>query len=108
LQEASPERKTGYGSHFSLLSVSDPNVLLWSVKPSEEGIENGIITRFWNFKNENIQPIIKFNISVYEAWETTHIETNKNMVNHKKNSITPSFSQNQIKTFRFLSLMPDN
>ena len=38
---------------YSLLAVSDPNVLPWSVNPSEEGIKNGIIARFWNFKNED-------------------------------------------------------
>jgi alpha-mannosidase len=69
--------RDGYGSHFSLLTVSDPDVLLWSIKPSEEGIENGLITRFWNFKNEPVSPVIKLNTSIEKAWETTHIETNK-------------------------------
>ena len=29
-------------------SISDPNVLLWSLKPSEEGIGEGVIARTWN------------------------------------------------------------
>ena len=36
------------GSSYSYLSVSDPNVLLWSLKPAEEGIGEGVIARFWN------------------------------------------------------------
>ena len=33
---------------YSYLSVSDPNVLLWSLKPAEEGIGEGVIARLWN------------------------------------------------------------
>ena len=33
---------------FSLLETSDPKVLLWSLKPSEDGIGEGLIARFWN------------------------------------------------------------
>ncbi len=44
---------------FSLLSINNPEVLLWSVKPSEEGIENGLITRFWNMDSKTVNPIIK-------------------------------------------------
>ena len=32
----------------SFLSISDPNVLLWSLKPAEEGIGEGVIARVWN------------------------------------------------------------
>jgi len=32
----------------SLLSVSNPKVLLWSVKEAEDGAAKGIVTRFWN------------------------------------------------------------
>jgi alpha-mannosidase len=93
--------KTGYGSDFSLLSVSDPNVLLWSVKPSEEGIENGIIARFWNFKNEPVNPVIKLNTSIERAWQTSHIETNQKELNPIDGTLPVIFNQNQIKTFRF-------
>ena len=32
----------------SLIRVSDPGVLLWSLKPAEEGIDHGVIARVWN------------------------------------------------------------
>ena len=32
-------------SSYSYLSISDPNVLLWSLKPAEEGIGEGVIAR---------------------------------------------------------------
>jgi alpha-mannosidase len=95
--------KEGYGSHFSLLTVSDPDVLLWSVKPSEEGIENGLITRFWNFKNEPVSPLIKLNVPIARAWETTHIETNKKELTPVDGALSVFFNKNQINTFRIFT-----
>jgi alpha-mannosidase len=94
--------KSGYGSHFSLLSVSDPNVLLWSVKPSEEGIENGIIARFWNFKNEPVNPVIRLNTPIERAWQTTHIETNLKELGPVDGTLPVFINQNQIITFRLM------
>jgi len=28
---------------FSLLKISNPNMLLWALKPAEEGVTNGVI-----------------------------------------------------------------
>jgi alpha-mannosidase len=36
---------------YSLLTISDPDVLLWAVKPAEDGIGQGIFTRVWNQAN---------------------------------------------------------
>lgn len=33
---------------YSLLQVSDPDLLVWSVKPAEEGIAAGVVVRLWN------------------------------------------------------------
>ncbi len=33
---------------YSYLTISDPNVLLWSLKPAEEGIGEGVVARLWN------------------------------------------------------------
>ena len=46
------------GPTFSLLNTGDPNVLLWSLKPSEEGMKEGLIARFWNFNTRSVrQPL---------------------------------------------------
>lgn len=57
--EVSGSKTASKQNEFSLLSVSDPNVLLWSVKPSEEGMANGLITRFWNMGSSKSNPEIK-------------------------------------------------
>jgi alpha-mannosidase len=40
---------TGYpGDSYSFLSISDPMVLLWALKPAEDGIDQGVVARAWN------------------------------------------------------------
>jgi len=85
---------------FSLLSINNPDVLLWSVKPSEEGIGNGLITRFWNMKNQSVQPVIKFYKPVLNAWQTTHIETNIKKMKPLNEGLKTIFTPQQINTYR--------
>ena len=33
---------------FSLVSLDSDEVIVWAVKPSEDGIENGLVVRLWN------------------------------------------------------------
>lgn len=35
-------------TEYSLLRVGDSDLLLWALKPAEEGIQHGIIARVWN------------------------------------------------------------
>jgi len=84
---------------FSILSISNPNVLLWSIKPSEEGIENGLITRYWNFSNQAIQPTIHFNTPLKLAFQTSHIETNE-----RKITVTGNIFRYQFKPFQMATL----
>ncbi len=85
---------------FSLLHINHPDVLLWSVKPSEEGAAAGLITRFWNLKNEAVQPTITLNQPVRRAWQTTHIETDTKTLQPVNGSIKVHFTPQQINTFR--------
>ncbi|MGQ0593853.1 MAG: Calx-beta domain-containing protein [Gammaproteobacteria bacterium] len=59
---------------YSFLSISDPDVLLWSLKPAEEGIDQGMVVRLWN-----LGPDATFSVSldppIAAAERTTHIET---------------------------------
>ncbi len=36
---------------FSLLTISNANVLLSALKPADDGIFNGIVARVWNLSN---------------------------------------------------------
>jgi alpha-mannosidase len=92
--------KEGYGSHFSLISVSDPNVLLWSVKPAEEGIENGIILRVWNLKNNDVDCTVSSELKIEKAKQTTHIETDIEAIITNSGRLNTNIGHNRIETFR--------
>ncbi len=36
---------------FSFVNISNPDVLLWALKPAEDGINRGIVARVWNQGN---------------------------------------------------------
>lgn len=87
---------------FSLLSINNPKVLLWSVKPSEEGIENGLITRFWNMDLKPLKPVIKLSKPINSAWQTTHLETNEQKLKPLNGILKVNFNQFQMKTYRLM------
>ena len=85
---------------FTLLMINNPDILLWSVKPSEEGTDNGLITRFWNLKSEIVHPVIKLYKPIKNAWKTTHIETNEKLLKTVKGTLPVDFKAHQINTYR--------
>ena len=61
---------------YSLLTVSSPSALLWSLKPAEEGIERGLVARVWNLSDTPVVPSIAFSAGpAASAASLTHIET---------------------------------
>jgi len=87
---------------YSLLSLSDKNVLLWALKPSEEGINQGLIARFWNLSNQPVSPAIRLAEPISRAWQTTHIETNEQALKPTGKQLNVRFSPAQINTYRLL------
>jgi alpha-mannosidase len=65
------------GKSYSLLSISDPEVLLWSLKPAEDGVlQGGMALRVWNQScaNSNFEVALK-GCKIAAAKRATHIET---------------------------------
>lgn len=92
---------------FSLLTVSDPNVLLWAVKPAEEGIGRGVIARLWNVSDAPATAVVTFKPGLSAAHRTTHIETDLEPVALAGRDAMPaSFTRQQILTYRLLTPHP--
>jgi len=87
---------------YSLLSVKDPSVVLWSIKPSEEGMQNGLITRFWNLDAKEKNTDITLSASIKQAWKTSHIETNEEKLKPSRKVLTVGYKPHQIRTFRLI------
>ncbi|WP_077923125.1 glycosyl hydrolase-related protein [Spirosoma sp. 209] len=85
---------------FSLLKTDAPGLLIWGLKPSEEGINNGLIARFWNLNKTAATPTLNWALPIRRAWQTTHIETNEQVLKPISTSLKTSFSPRQLNTYR--------
>ena len=87
----------------SLLAVSDPNVLLWSLKVHDDGIEKGLVARLWNLSDSAAKADIALAPAVAAAHRTTHIETDLETVPLTGTGMLPAtFARQQIQTYRLL------
>jgi alpha-mannosidase len=87
---------------FSFLTISDPNLVLWALKPSEEGIRRGVIARVWNLNAHPSRFAIGVEGGLSAAWNTTHIETNLDKADIDSGGLEAAVASWQIRTFRLL------
>ncbi|MBC8011357.1 MAG: glycoside hydrolase, partial [Burkholderiales bacterium] len=90
-------------THYSFASVDNPSVLLWALKPAEEGLDHGVIARLWNVSDAPATASIRLTSGTASAQRTTHIETNLEPVALAPDSSLPSsFARQQIQTYRLV------
>jgi alpha-mannosidase len=85
---------------YSFMQLSNPSVLLWTLKPAEEGMDNGIIARFWNLNNSAAQCRVSLDCGLSKVWQVTHIETNLKKVDLKGDWLATKLSSQQLQTYR--------
>lgn len=91
------------GKSYSLLTVSNPDTLLWAVKPAEEGIDHGLIVRLWNVTDTPAQATLAFTPRWSGARRTTHLETNLGPAPLTRTGTLPlTFARQQMQTYRLL------
>jgi alpha-mannosidase len=88
------------GSSYSYLTVSNPDVLLWSLKPAEEGIGEGVIARLWNLTGTPKPFAISLAEPIARAKSVTHIETDRGDAAISAGTVTATAAQNQLLSFR--------
>ncbi|MGI8783660.1 MAG: glycoside hydrolase [Acidobacteriota bacterium] len=84
---------------YSLLTISDPHVLLWALKPAEEGIEKGIIARVWNLSSSPRNFSLSLETGISSAQRATHIETNIGMETFACGSLSTLAAPSQMLMF---------
>jgi alpha-mannosidase len=87
-------------SSYSYLSVSNPNVLLWALKPAEEGIGEGVIVRLWNLGPSLANVSVTPASGLTRAVRTTHLETDLQGVSVAGGSLSASIPAQAIRTYR--------
>ncbi|MEZ4647926.1 MAG: glycoside hydrolase [Candidatus Eisenbacteria bacterium] len=87
----------------SFFQDSSDDVLLWTLKPSEEGIQEGVIARYWNADDAvrvlTSAPGAPFYVD--SATATTHIETDETPLPVILGTVTMTFQPQQIRTVRY-------
>ncbi len=91
-----------YSYQESLLSISDPNVLAWAVKPAEEGIGKGVILRVWNVGDRESDCTLSFRAPLSGCMQTTHVEKDESEVPVKGNQAFLHVVHKGLQTFRIL------
>ncbi|HVF49574.1 MAG TPA: DUF4214 domain-containing protein [Pyrinomonadaceae bacterium] len=90
-------------NNFSLVNISDPNVLLWALKPAEEGIGEGIVARLWNVSDAPRNYTLALPaLPLRAAQQTTHLETNLSAATLNSGALSASVAARQLQTFRLL------
>jgi len=82
----------------SMVSVSEPNVIIETVKRAEDG--NGIIVRLYESQRKRGPVQLKFGFALEFAWETNLLEENETELNVENDSILLNLKPYQIMTLR--------
>ncbi len=89
-------------SNYSFLTISEPEVLLWALKPAEDGINQGVVTRVWNLANSGKNYTLSLAPDVLNARRVTHIETDIAAGSIINGNLSASLNSNQIQTHRLV------
>ncbi len=89
-----------YGTRYSLFSVSAPDILVWTVKPAEEGITSGIILRLWNLDDHDSECDLSASTPIIRCYRDTHIEVDKENIDPSGGKLKVKIGHNRIETFR--------
>lgn len=85
---------------YSFLSISNPNVLLWALKPADDGPKSGIIARVWNLGSNSVNFELKLAPgAIVDAQRTTHIETPIEAAAVSNGALQDSIAGHQLRTY---------
>lgn len=85
---------------YSLLSLDSPNVLLWSLKPADDGLGAGLIVRVWNVSNEHAEFSLSLNDGgISSVLSLSHIETPVAIGRIEDDRLMDTINQQQIKSY---------
>ena len=87
---------------YSLLTVDDPAVLLWTLKPHEDGIANGVVARVWNVSDTTVTSTLSLTPGLAAAVSATHIETDLKQLPVTGNRVAVALAPCQLQTLRLV------
>jgi alpha-mannosidase len=88
---------------YQFVTISNPNVLLWALKPAEEGIGQGVIARVWNLSESAADYQLSLAQTITSATRATHIETNLENASVSNGALVSNATAQQLQTFRLMT-----
>lgn len=87
-------------TQYSYVQIDNPNIVLWALKPAEDGIESGTVVRLWNLSNTTQQFSLKLSDGpLVGAVRLSHIETPMENARIISGALADSMRPQQIKTY---------
>ncbi len=85
---------------YSLVDISNPGVLLWALKPADEGIAQGVVARVWNLSPTPSDFALTLPPApILSAMHLTHIETPLSGLPVVNNTLSDTLAAQQMKTY---------
>lgn len=84
---------------YSLLALSDPNVLLWTLKPHEDGIQHGLTVRVWNLASQPSHLRLTLGMPLAAAHRMTHLETPLESLGVKKDGFQTTIPARRLESY---------
>jgi alpha-mannosidase len=91
---------------YSLLQNSNPGVLLWALKPAEDGPAAGLVARFWNLSTTGQSYTVSLAPGIASATRSTHIETDLEPLPVSAGRLTLPIAPAQLQTVRLIPATP--
>jgi alpha-mannosidase len=89
------------GNFWQLLELPGTDVVLWALKPAEEGISQGLIARVWNVSEQSRSFSLGLPGSpISSARRVTHLETDLGPAALAGSTLTGSLARQQMATYR--------
>jgi alpha-mannosidase len=88
--------------HGSLIKGLPRPLVLWAVKPAEEGIECGVVLRVWNISAQSVGHRLTVPFPMERAAETSHVETDIRAVRLSDGAVPIRLSPWQMRTWRLV------
>ncbi len=93
---------------YSLVSISNPDVLLWALKPAEDGPGKGLVTRVWNLAKNPQDYSLSLTGGVTAAMRVTHLETDLATLPVSGGAVTVRLEGSQMQTMRLTPARADS
>ena len=90
-------------SSGSLITVSEPGVLVWALKPAEDGPSAGLVVRLWNMGDATSFTLAMPGRTITQANRTSHVETPIEAATVSGGKLTGSIGAQQMLTFTIVA-----